>query len=779
MTMLSFLAPCKDSEPETLLELCFKFVVKRPDTICTVDPFTKDYRLRDGLALPSEICENIIHFYQQSGNIVDDKFVNIFQNPHTTRLKRVRLRNSAITDDGLCALLSHRLIELDLFNCINITEGSLAHINDFGNSLLSLSVGSQVHILPDTLYSEDSQKLPEADKRSAYQERGYILRTPNLRKLTVKNLYVPGEKFYFPLLLHSLQNLVYLDLSNCFDLGDLSYLCDLKNLSTLILYNVQRLQDAIASICRITSLRVLDISQSNEKHGTFRNENQVLATLVESLPNLTSLDISGTNLAGTGVAEHGSSFVTGNEKTLPPSDIPGLNSRVLNPFEFLGLYGTQHSACRRHDIPAKLISGDASEEQILIAAAAYIDRPDVLQKVLNDLYHLFRYETCKNLNNALNVVLEAMDRHINEKHIQISGSATLFYIVKGKEKYTFVVKIRRRVICTLLNGMSAHRDDDTMMRNGCLTLCQFKIPEDVLFDYERLVHILLHIVSEMEQEGFVQRIGIYLLNSLACQVDGFQKQLLGDLGAINRMLALIEDRLSRKVCDDVLEVAWSTMWNVTDETAINCQRFLDGRGMEFFLGCLSTFPDKEELLRNMMGLLGNVAEVQSLRPRLMTSQFVSVFADLLDSASDGIEVSYNAAGVLSHMASDGPAAWTLAAPKREEVLRRMLAAIERWDLSTERNINYRSFEPILYLARVYHTPECQYWAIWALANLTKVYPDKYCSLVEAEGGLTLLEEIIHHENPYPRIKELATMVITQCRQKKEHELIETNCACEN
>lgn len=53
------------------------------------------------------------------------------------------------------------------------------------------------------------------------------------------------------------------------------------------------------------------------------------------------------------------------------------------------------------------------------------------------------------------------------------------------------------------------------------------------------------------------------------------------------MLALIEDRLDRKVCDDVLEVAWSTMWNVTDETAINCRRFLDGGGMEFFLGCLS------------------------------------------------------------------------------------------------------------------------------------------------------------------------------------------------
>lgn len=52
------------------------------------------------------------------------------------------------------------------------------------------------------------------------------------------------------------------------------------------------------------------------------------------------------------------------------------------------------------------------------------------------------------------------------------------------------------------------------------------------------------------------------------------------------MLNLINDRLNRKVFDDVMEVAWSTMWNVTDETAVNCERFLNGKGMEYFLGCL-------------------------------------------------------------------------------------------------------------------------------------------------------------------------------------------------
>ena len=42
-------------------------------------------------------------------------------------------------------------------------------------------------------------------------------------------------------------------------------------------------------------------------------------------------------------------------------------------------------------------------------------------------------------------------------------------------------------VSTIIMTMSLTREDPTMMRNGCLTLCQFNIPQDVLFDYERLV----------------------------------------------------------------------------------------------------------------------------------------------------------------------------------------------------------------------------------------------------------------------------------------------------
>ena len=52
------------------------------------------------------------------------------------------------------------------------------------------------------------------------------------------------------------------------------------------------------------------------------------------------------------------------------------------------------------------------------------------------------------------------------------------------------------------------------------------------------------------------------------------------------MLSLIRDKLETKTHDDILELAWSVMWNVTDETPSNCQRFLDGHGMQYFTECL-------------------------------------------------------------------------------------------------------------------------------------------------------------------------------------------------
>lgn len=730
-----------DEELPTLLETTFRYLAKNLHVVCNLNPVTNHLELKDDVVIPNEICDRFLRYHQDCGNNIDDQFIQIFRDTEKTPLRNIRLRNSTITNEGMRILLRHKLNSLSMWYCNKITTASWNILTENCRQLRSLELGRFVDMLK---HSEPNEKTPI----------DFQLVLPQLRQL-ILNGVVLQPSIHFG----HLSELTYLDLTACiFAEFSLKALIDLPKLKALILFNVWPLEHEFPTLCKLKNLETLDLSVSRANvDGNYLTPNKMLANLVESLPRLRHLDISGTNLAGDGVA-----MKTNN--TASSSDIPGLVSRADRPLEFLGLYYTAHSACKWHDIPALKIAGEATEDQILVAASVYQDRHELLTKVLNDLYHLLRFETCKQIHKALDVVLSAMDKHIRVKNIQISGSATLFYIVKGRNKIQFGVPLKNHIIHTLLNGMSTHLTDDTMMRNGCLTLCQFNIPQDVLFEYERLVKILLHGVSYREQEGFVQRIAIYLLNSLACQVDGSQKMFLGDLGAISTMLNLISDRLSRKIFDDVMEVAWSTMWNVTDETAKNCERFLDGRGMEYFLGCLKLFPEKDDLLRNMMGLLGNVAEVKELRPRLMTPEFITEFADLLDSSSDGIEVSYNAAGVLAHIASDGIVAWTITTPTREMVLHRMVDAIGRWDLSAERNINYRSFEPILGLIRCYHTPECQHWAVWALANLTKVYPTKYCRLVERERGIELLQELIDHQpQPYARLKELAQMVLTHCR----------------
>lgn len=748
---------------DSLLDLCVRRCLRVPSLL--LEP---SGHLRLGLSLPAGICERLLRLRGEELPPPGDAFLQLFADPSTTRLERVDIRGWEVTDVGLNIIARHPVTHLDVSQCQRLTSKALDVINAMRPHLRSLVLGDVTS--------------PIVFARGEDTDRP-ILQASNLRKLSWSGLREPGfgapdpswaRRPYAARLVAPLKLLTHLDLSKCGPLGDLSCLTKLEGLTALVLFGVPWLQESVASLCQLKELRHLDISQWHEKHGVYQHPNQVLQQLVDSLPHLTSLDISGTNLAGSGVLGRDGALLDGSSKDavpmeLPLTDIPGLKNRVNRPLEFLGLFNTAHEACYRHHIPAKRIAGDANEEQILMSAQVYQERAEVLQKVLNDLFHVFRYEACSYPRLALDVVMAAMARHLPEKHIQIAGSASLFYIVKGEEKENFNIKIKRRIIKALLDAMCSHRNDTTMLRNGCLTLIHFKIPQDVvgykLFDYERLVDILLHIVSQDDQDDFVQRIGIYLLNSLACQVDGMQKQLVGDKGAITIMLQLIEARLYRGSSDEVMETAWSTMWNVTDETPVNCQRFLDGGGMVLFLECLRAFTDKPELLRNMMGLLGNVAEVKKLRPRLMKDEYLQVFSDLLDSTSDGIEVSYNAAGILSHIASDGPELWEqhgIRSVSREQVLGRMVRAIERWTLATKRNINYRSFEPILRLLSVDHTPEAQHWAVWALANLTKVYPDKYCPLIREEGGVELLQRLLNSSKTYERIKELARIIIEQC-----------------
>jgi Zyg-11 protein homolog len=99
--------------------------------------------------------------------------------------------------------------------------------------------------------------------------------------------------------------------------------------------------------------------------------------------------------------------------------------------------------------------------------------------------------------------------------------------------------------------MENHLEEQVMVRNCCLSLCQvrilnlfkymifidnfqiqFDIPQEILFNYGRVANLLVRVLEAHNSDALTQRIVVFLLNSMACHVEGEQKIEVGEIGAI-------------------------------------------------------------------------------------------------------------------------------------------------------------------------------------------------------------------------------------------------------
>ncbi|XP_069465285.1 protein zer-1 homolog [Ambystoma mexicanum] len=760
--------------PESLMTLCTEYCLRNLDgTLCYLLE-NETLRLHPDIFLPSEICDKLVNEYIELVNAdsvfeAHDSFFALFSEPRSTRLTRVHLREDIVQDQDLEAIRKQDLVELSLTNCEKLTAKSLQTLLDFSPTLVSLSLFGCSNIF----YEEENPGGCEDYDRLVNPSLQVLVKDftfEGFRRLRFLNLGSMTKGVDVERLIRPLTCLTALDLSGI-QLSDLSFLTQWKDsMVSLVLYNTDLSEEHIRSIIQLHKLRHLDISRDQlSSYYKFKLNRRVLSLIVQNLSSLTSLDISGhMMLENCAIAKI-------DEELGRPSTDPSKSSilpfRALKrPLEFLGLFET--SLCRLTHIPAYKVSGDKNEEQVLNAIEVYTEhRPEITSRAINLLFDIARIERCNQLLRALQLVITALKSHKYDKTIQVTGSAALFYLTNSEYRMEQSVKLRRQVIQVVLNGMESYQEV-TVQRNCCLTLCNFSIPDELEFQYRRVNELLLNILNPTRQDESIQRIAVHLCNALVCQVDNDHKEAVGKMGFVMTMLKLIQKKLLDRTCDQVMEFSWSALWNITDETPDNCEMFLNYSGMKLFLECLKEFPEKQELHRNMLGLLGNVAEVRELRPQLMTPQFITVFSNLLESKADGIEVSYNACGVLSHIMFDGPDAWFISEPSRDEVVDRMWGAIQSWDFSSRRNINYRSFEPILRLLPQGVSPVSQHWATWALFNLVSVYPDKYCPLLIKEGGMPLLKELVAMTTARQETKDMAWKVLEHCGNFKE-ETMET------
>uniref|UniRef100_A0A8C7L0Q7 Protein zer-1 homolog n=1 Tax=Oncorhynchus kisutch TaxID=8019 RepID=A0A8C7L0Q7_ONCKI len=637
--------------PDSLMALTTAFCLKNlRRTMCYLGERNK-LCLRSDVFLPSEICDKLVNTYQEAWSRKSEK-QQMFIFPKN---------------------IFFDLIELHLTYCNNLSASSLRTLTRFRQTLVSLSLFGCSRIFyrkggaPLVCDEEEEEERP-ASRQAPDTDFSF----QGFNRLRLLNLGGLPEEVDAEALLKPLPVLTSLDLSGV-PLPKAAFLAHWKErLASLVLYNVDLSEELINTVVELGHLRHLDISR--ERNSKFMMTRKILTAIVQGLVNLVSLDISGHIMLDNCIVPH---F---EEAMGRPSIEPCKSSiypfqELKRPLQFLGLYNT--TLCNVTHIPAYKVTGSKNEDQVLNAIEVYTEfRPELAHRAINQLFDIARIQHCSQLLRALQLVIAALKCHKYDKSIQVTGSAALFYLTNTEYRSDQSVRLRRQVIQVVLNGMEQYQEV-TVQRNCCLTLCNFSIPEELEFQYGRVNLLLLKILEPVRQDGSIQRIAVHLCNALVCQVDNHHKEAVGMMGFVKTMLNLIKKKLQDRMCDQVMEFSWSALWNITDETPDNCQMFLNCKGMSLFLDCLKEFPDKQELHRNMLGLLGNVAEVRALRPQLLTPQFISVFSNLLDSKADGIEVSYNACGVL------------------DTVMDKMMEAIRSWDVTSRRNINYRHITNII------------------------------------------------------------------------------------
>ncbi|MCI4387022.1 hypothetical protein PGIGA_G00069430 [Pangasianodon gigas] len=597
-------------DPESLMSLCTVFCLKNlRRTMCYTGERNK-LCLRPDVFLPSEICDKLVNVYMElvhtdSEFEPQDGFFQLFCDPHSTRLSRLHLREDVVRDRDLEAIGKQDLMELHLTCCNHLSSRSLRTLRNFRHTLVSLSLFGCSNIFFRKSSAEDDDDEDEDEDEEFCDGTDFSFQ--GFRRLCMLNVgSLPGDVDP-EALLKPLDTLRALDLSST-HLPRPAFLAQWREqLASLVLYNVDLNDELIATVLHMSRLRHLDISREGQRSSKFKLTRKILTNIVQSLGNLVSLDISGHVMLDNCTVPY-------IEEAMGPPSIEPCKSSIYpfqglkRPLQFLGLYNT--TLCNVTHIPAFKVTGSKNEEQVLNAIEAYTEhRPELAHRAINQLFDFVRIQHCNNLVRAVQLVIAALKCHKYDKSIQVTGSAALFYLTSTEYRNYQSVKMRRQVIEVVLNGMEQYQEV-TVQRNCCLTLCNFNIPDELEFQYHRVNLLLLKILEPARQDESIQRIAVHLCNALVCQVDNDHKEAVGKMGFVKTMLNLIQKKLHDRQCDQVMEFSWSALWNITDETPDNCQMFLNCSGMNLFLDCLKEFPDKQELHRNMLGLLGNVAEVQ-------------------------------------------------------------------------------------------------------------------------------------------------------------------------
>lgn len=176
-------------------------------------------------------------------------------------------------------------------------------------------------------------------------------------------------------------------------------------------------------------------------------------------------------------------------------------------------------------------------------------------------------------------------------------------------------------------------------------------------------------------ENSMNRMAVAICSILAAKISTSETSFLGTRPHyMETLLQIVRNRLNSIDPDIMLKFTLSALWNLTDESPKTCSMFLDKGGINLYLDVLKTYAGHGAVETKILGLLNNIAEVTVLRQGLMSNEVVASLQSLLH--SEQIDVSYFAAGIFSHLISDGPEIWSEITIPREKIVEDLVSWID-------------------------------------------------------------------------------------------------------
>ena len=101
-------------------------------------------------------CQPVV--FTRCSLLINLKFNNLFllihfSDPYRSKLRRLDLKNTNITNSGFNLLVKHNLRELRMHNCLYLTDDILSELNSHSHNLVELSIEPAAGVLPAYLPS--------------------------------------------------------------------------------------------------------------------------------------------------------------------------------------------------------------------------------------------------------------------------------------------------------------------------------------------------------------------------------------------------------------------------------------------------------------------------------------------------------------------------------------------------------------------------------------------------------------------------------------------------